>query len=116
LDSQKRMQLVVQALQAKKAQDLLVLDLQGLTVIADYFVIATTTSVPNARAMGDAVEEALRKAGDKGYHFGGVGDGSWTLIDLGDVVVHLFDSEHRDFYKLERLWADAPRIALPEEP
>ena len=92
------------------------LDLRGLTVIADYFVIATTTSLPNSRAIVDTIEENLRKAGDKGYHIASVTDASWVLIDLGDVVVHLFDAEHREFYQLERLWADAPRVPLPEEP
>jgi ribosome-associated protein len=107
--------LVLQALASKKARDLAVLDLRGLTVIADYFVVATATSAVNSRALVDAVDEAAHQAGIKGFRPEGIGDPSWVLIDLGDVVVHLFDAEHRDFYQLERLWADAPRVPIPEE-
>ena len=115
MDSLTKVQLVTRALMAKKALNVVVLDLQGLTVIADYFAIVTATSRPHARAMGDAIEEDLRNAGMKGFHIRDVGDASWVLIDLGDVVVHIFDAEHREFYKLERLWADAPRLPLPED-
>ena len=107
--------LVLNALAAKKAQDTLVLDLQGLTVIADYFVIATASSPVNSRAMVDAVLEDARNMGIKGVQPEGLGESSWVLIDFGDVIVHVFDAEHRDFYQLERLWADAPRVPIPEE-
>ncbi|HEY3378144.1 MAG TPA: ribosome silencing factor [Armatimonadota bacterium] len=106
---------VLQALASKKAQDLIVLDLRGLTVIADYFVIATAASSVNSRALIDAVDEAARDAGMKGIRPEGLGDPSWVLVDLGDIIVHVFDAEHRDFYQLERLWADAPRLPIPEE-
>lgn len=106
---------VLRGLAAKKARDMMVLDLRGLTVIADYFVIATTNSPAQSRALMDAVLEETRKIGIKGVIPEGLGDAAWVLLDLGDVIVHLFDAEHRDFYQLERLWADAPRVPLPEE-
>lgn len=107
-------ELVLNALASKKARDLAVLDLHGLTIIADYFIIATATSPVNSRALVDAVLDAARDAGIKGLQPEGLGDSSWVLIDLGDVVVHVFDEEHRSFYQLERLWGDAPRVPIPE--
>jgi ribosome-associated protein len=107
--------LTLNALAEKKANNLVVLDLQGLTVIADYFVIATASSPANSRALVDSVLDETRKAGIKGISPEGQGDAAWVLLDLGDVIVHIFDSEHRDFYHLERLWVDAPQIAVPEE-
>ncbi|HEX2948508.1 MAG TPA: ribosome silencing factor [Armatimonadota bacterium] len=107
--------MVLEALASKKAQDIRVLDLQGLTVITDYFVIATASSPANSRAIVDAIDEAARDHGIKGLRPEGVGDATWVLIDLGGVVVHIFDAEHRDFYQLERLWADAPSVPVPAE-
>ncbi len=108
-------QMVIRALEAKKAQDILILDLRGLTIIADYFVIATGTSVLNNRALADGILEEVRKEGIKGLRPEGMDDATWVLLDLGDVIVHIFDAEHRDFYQLERLWRDAPRLPIPEE-
>lgn len=106
---------VVQALAAKKGRDLLILDLRGLTVIADYFVIVTAASTVQSRALFEGVLEAVRTSGIKSVRPEGTGESGWVLLDLGDVIVHIFDAEQRDFYQLERLWADAPRIPLPED-
>jgi len=92
-----------------------ILDLRGLTIITDFFVIVTGSSSLNIRALADAVLEAAREEGIKSIRPEGMSEGTWVLIDLGDVVVHIFDAEHRDFYQLERLWADALRVPLPEE-
>jgi len=107
------MQMVIQALEAKKAQDILILDLRGLTIIADYFVIATGSSMLNNRALIDGLLDEARKEGMKGLRPEGMDEATWVLLDLGDVVVHVFDAQHRDFYQLERLWRDAPRVPLP---
>ncbi len=107
--------LVLNALASKKARNLTVLDLRGLTIIADYFVIATATSPVNSRALVDGVLDAARNAGIKGLLPEGLGESSWVLVDMGDVIVHVFDEEHRSFYQLERLWGDAPRVPVPEE-
>jgi len=109
------MQLVVNALASKKAQDIVVLDLRGLTIIADYFVIATGSSAVNIRAIADTVLDETRDAGIKGVHPEGLSEARWVLVDLHDVIVHVFDAEQRDFYQLERLWADASRVPLPED-
>lgn len=78
-------------------------------------MIATASSQANSRALIDSVLEAARDAGIKGIMPEGLGDPSWVLLDMGDVIVHVFDAEHRDFYQLERLWSDAPQVAVPEE-
>jgi ribosome-associated protein len=115
VDSLTQAHLVVRALAAKKAQDILILDLRGLTVIADFFVIATGSSTLNVRALVESVQDAAKKAGVPSRHPEGAGEATWVLLDLGDVIVHVFDAEHREFYQLERLWADAPRLPLPED-
>lgn len=115
LDSLDKLHLVLRALASRKAQDLLVLDLRGLTIIADYFVLSTGPSGQNVRAQIDAVLDEARKAGIKNVRPEGQQEATWVLLDLSDVVVHVFDPEHRDFYKLDRLWADAPHWPIPEE-
>lgn len=105
---------VARALQDKKAQDLLILDLRGLTIIADSFLIATGSSAPHLHALVEAVQDAAKQAGIRGIRAEGTEDSGWVLLDVGDVVVHLFSADQRDFYKLERLWADAEHLPLPE--
>ncbi|HEY3417069.1 MAG TPA: ribosome silencing factor [Armatimonadota bacterium] len=112
MDSLEQMQLAVKALVAKNAQDIVVLDLRGLTIIADFFVIATGSSTTNVRALVDAVLDTMRTQQVRGVTPEGMDDLGWVLIDLKDVVVHVFNAEMRDFYQLERLWADAPRVIL----
>lgn len=107
--------LVVRSLAGKKAQDMVVLDLRGLTIIADFFVIATGASAVNIRAIVEGLLETMRKHGVKGVRPEGLEDLSWVLVDWGDVVVHIFNAEQRDFYQLERLWGHAARVPLPED-
>ena len=114
LDSFAKLQLVIRAMESRKAQDITILDLRGLTIIADYFVVATGSSSLNIRAIAEAILEEARKEGIKEIRPEGLDDATWVLVDLGDVVAHVFDAEHRDFYQLERLWADAPRLPLPD--
>lgn len=78
--------------------------------MTDVFVIGTGTSNRHVRSLADDVEERLRETGDRPLRKEGADFGRWVLLDYGDFVVHLFDGETRDFYDLERLWADAPRI------
>lgn len=91
----------------KRARDLVVLDLRGLSDVADVFIIATVNSVTQAQTVVTTIEGALREAGDKDYHIEGYKTARWTLIDAGDVIVHVFLQEARDYYGLERVWADA---------
>ena len=98
----------VAALLDKKAEKLVVLNLQGLTTISDYFVLATAGSDRQAQALSDAVELALKAAGRRPLSIEGYSSAAWILLDYGDVVFHVFHDEARRFYGLERLWGDAP--------
>ncbi len=97
----------VAALLDKKAEKLVVLNLQGLTSVADYFVLATASSDRQAQALADAVEAALKAEGRRPLSIEGYAS-PWILVDYGDVVFHIFHDEARRFYGLERLWGDAP--------
>ncbi len=97
---------------AKKAESLLVLDLQGISGIADYFVICCGNSTTQVRAVADAVEANLKAEGLRVYHREGLPESGWMLLDYGDVVVHVFLPETRQFYALERLWGDAPELPI----
>jgi ribosome-associated protein len=92
----------------KKAADVVILDLQGLTSMADYFVVCSGDSDTQTRAIADAVEELMAGVGDRVWHKEGYREGQWVLLDFVDVVVHVFHKETRAFYNLEKLWGDAP--------
>ena len=100
----------------KKAADIMVIDVAGVLVVTDYFVLATGNTPIQVRAIADEVEERLREeCGLKPIGREGVSEGKWVLLDFGDLVVHVFQPEERDFYRLEKLWGDAPRVALPDD-
>lgn len=100
----------------KKAADIMVIDVAGVLVVTDYFVLATGNTPIQVRAIADEVEEKLREeCGLKPIGREGVSEGKWVLLDFGDLVVHVFQPEERDFYRLEKLWGDAPRVALPDD-
>jgi ribosome-associated protein len=99
------------AVAEKRAVDPVLLDMREITPITDYFLICSGTSSVHIRALGDAVEEALAALGRKPYGSEGRGEGRWVLLDYGDVIVHIFAEEEREFYALERLWGDALRVA-----
>jgi ribosome-associated protein len=98
----------VAALLDKKAEKLVVLNLSGLTAVSDYFVLASATSVRQAQALADAVDEAMKSEGRRPLSVEGYHSATWILLDFGDVVFHVFHDEARRFYGLERLWGDAP--------
>src|SRR5262245_55221159 len=89
--------------------DVKILDLGDLKSFTDYFVVASATSDRHARALADAASEAARKLGQRTLGLEGEQPGRWILVDLGDVVVHVFQEDAREFYSLERLWGDAER-------
>lgn len=100
----------------KKATDVVMLDVRGLTSIADWFVVASGRSDTQVRAIAEAVEEASRRRGRRPLWVEGLRHGQWVLLDYGDVVVHVFYGPVREFYDLERLWAKAPRVAVEPAP
>lgn len=93
------------------ATEVVVLDLRGLTAIADFFVICTGTSDRQMRAIVDHIDDLARRAGQKRYGLAGYEVAQWILTDYVDVVVHVFDGTHRRYYDLELMWGDAPRVA-----
>lgn len=105
---------IVDALLAKHAKDVELIDLELVSGFADAFIIATSRSDVNARALRDAVEDALDEMG-LAYKIEGENSDRWSLIDAGDVLIHIFSREGREFYKLERLWGDAPSINFASE-
>ena len=106
--------LLAKALDSKKAGGLKVLKTEGLTTLADYFVICTATSNTQIKAMSDACEEAAEKNGERAHHIEGHRGGTWLLMDFSSVVVHVFTDEARKFYDLERLWSDAEELDVSE--
>ena len=105
---------LAKALDGKKGQDIKVLKTEELTTLADYFVLCTATSSTQVKAMSDACEEAMEKNGEQVHHIEGHRGGTWLLMDLSSVVVHVFTDEARKFYDLERLWGDAQEIDLAQ--
>lgn len=99
------------AIDDKKGIDIVVLDISEISVIADYFVIASAANSSQIKALADVVEEKLYKeAGYRLHHAEGFQTNSWILLDFGDIIVHLFNKEDREFYNIERIWGDAKFI------
>ena len=101
-----------QLVQDMKAQDVVLLDLKGVTDMTDFFLIATGTSDTHVRAIAQHVEMEMRKEGTPANHVEGAEQGRWALLDFVDVVVHVFHPTLRNFYQLERLWGDAREVPL----
>lgn len=97
-------------MEEKKAENPVAIRLKGLATFTDAFVICTGAQRRQTQAICDAVIEALKAAGERPGHVEGYARGDWILIDLSDLVVHVFTPETRDFYSLERLWGDAPPV------
>ena len=96
----------------KKAEEVLVLDVRGLVSYADFFVVMSADSEPQASAIADEVDRRLSALGAHKLGIEGRGGGRWVLLDYGDVVTHVMAPETRQFYDLEGLWADAPRVRV----
>lgn len=104
--------LAVTALEDKKAVDIRVLDIEEISTIADYFIIASGANRNQVQAMADQVEETLGKAGFEPKSVEGYRNANWILLDYGDVVLHIFDEENRLFYDLERIWRDGTQVEV----
>lgn len=102
----------VELAQDRKGRDVTVLDLRGLSSATDYFLIVTGTSDMHVRSIANHIMDEMKKADVRPDHVEGVRSGRWVLIDYIDFVVHVFHPAARDFYQLERLWGDAPALAV----
>jgi len=116
VDSEQKLQMVCVAVDEHKARDIVSLDVRGLTTLADFFVMCSGTSTTHIQSIAEGVREKLReRASLRAKPEGDVGS-LWIILDYGDVILHIFDSETREFYDLERLWADAKvRVWKPDQ-
>jgi ribosome-associated protein len=100
----------------KKAENLVVLDVRGLSSYTDFFVIMSGRSTRHVQGLAQAVDVALRHKNVKDGNTEGLNEGHWVLLDYNDVVVHVFYSEDRNFYDIEGLWHDAPKVEIAQLP
>lgn len=115
-DSREWAIMAARAASDKKAEDIVVVDVGQLLVVTDYFVICTGRNDRQVRTIAEEVEDQLREQGGiKPIGREGADEGKWVLLDFGDLVVHVFQPEEREFYRLEKLWGDAPRLPLPAD-
>jgi ribosome-associated protein len=110
-DSKTMAAIAYQALDEKKGEDIKVLDISEVSILADYFIIASGGSTPQLQALVDNVLEKLNKAGCHVKRVEGSRGSGWNLLDYGDLVVHIFEREDRQFFDLERIWSDGKVIA-----
>lgn len=111
-NSFEKAKIAIKALDKKKASDITCLDVSGLTILADYFVICAASSTTQLKALAEGVEEEFVKEGLTTPTHEGRGGAEWLLLDCGDVIVHIFYKEMREFYGLDKLWDDAKKIDI----
>ena len=114
LDVKTVLETAVKAVDDKKANNIVALDMRHVSLLADYLVIADAASNRQVQAIVTEVKEKIQEAGGEVKLIEGFQAADWVLVDLGDVIVHVFSTEQRDFYNLERLWHDAPYLDLTE--
>lgn len=112
--SKEMARIAYRALEDKKGENIKIIDIGTVSVLADYFLIANGTNESQVHAMVDSVEEELTKAGYALKQVEGYGTGKWVLMDFGDIIVHVFDKENRLFYDLERIWRDGKAVGVEE--
>lgn len=103
---------IIKALDEKKSEDIKTLDISNVSVMADYFIIASGSNRNQLQAIADNVSEKLHKIGADLKQIEGYDTANWILMDYGDVIVHIFDKDNRLFYDLERIWSDGKEVIL----
>ena len=110
MTSKEMTKMAISALEDKKAEDIRIIDISEVSVLADYFIIASGSNRSQVQALSDNVEETLGRAGSPVKQVEGYDTANWILLDFGDIIVHVFDNENRLFYDLERIWRDGKLI------
>lgn len=106
IESSKMAKMAIEALEDKKAEDIRLINISEISVLGDYFIIASGTNRSQIQALADNVQEKLGRAGAHVKQVEGYESANWVLMDFGDIIVHVFDKENRLFYNLERIWRD----------
>lgn len=106
--------LACKALDDKKGEDIKVIDISNVSILADYFIIANGANDNQVRALVESVEDELAKEGFEVKQREGYGLGNWVLLDFGEIIVHVFDRENRLFYDLERIWRDGKTVDVEQ--
>ncbi len=114
MDAKQMAKIAYAALEDKKAEDIRVIEIKDISILADYMIIANGTNSSQVQALVDNVEEELAKAGVSNKRIEGVKNASWVLMDYNDVIVHVFSREDRLFYDLERIWRDGKDVSREE--
>lgn len=114
MDSKELLETVVKAADSKRAEEIVALDVANVSLLADYFVIMQANSERQVKAIADEIEEKVAAAGVQVRDIEGKSAANWVLLDFGDVVVHVFRTETRQFYNLEKLWAEAPLVDVSD--
>lgn len=115
MTQQEQIKMIVKVLDSKRAEDINVIGIRDLTILGDYFIIANGTSTTHTKTLADEVEYQMSQMGIEPLHKEGRGNSSnWIVLDYEDIIVHIFYRETRDFYQLERLWADGEKMDLSE--
>ena len=124
IDSRESALIAARAAIEKQAEDVIVMDLRSLSSVTDFFVICTGLSARQITALAESLQHSLQQHGCPVWHIEGTASAGaggpeqepqWVLLDCGDIVIHLFGQDARSFYGLERLWADAPRLPIPDQ-
>ena len=115
MDTKVLSDIIIKALQDKKAQDIVRIDVKQKTILADYFVICNGTNTTQVRAICENAEEQAEKNGFTTLRREGEKEGRWAVVDFGGVILHVFNEESRDFYRIERLWEDGENLEKIEE-
>ncbi|MCD5323644.1 MULTISPECIES: ribosome silencing factor [Pontibacillus] len=114
MESKELMKIAAQACEDKRAEDIIAMDMQNVSLIADYFIICHGTNERQVQAIARGIKEAAEEQGMIVKRMEGFEESRWILVDLDDVVCHIFHKDERNYYNLERLWGDAPSYSMQE--
>ncbi|MGN0622655.1 MAG: ribosome silencing factor [Oscillospiraceae bacterium] len=112
MSQEKAIETIIKALDSKRAEDIQLIGIKDLTIVADYFVIANGTSNTQTKALADEVEFKMKELGVEPLRVEGYQGATWIILDYGDIVVHVFYKETRSYYNLERLWSDGEQVDI----
>lgn len=112
MDNKELVKVAFELLEEKKAENIKVLDIHEISVMADYFIIASASNLSQVKAISDQLEQKLFENGLKLLHSEGYQTARWVLLDFGNIIIHIFYKDEREFYQLERVWGDAKEITF----